>query len=163
MTTEKGKRAEWIIPMKAPLYYNESSETSTYTDRVGGQIGYGVSLRNLARALDEHRIVPSQEKPSVPYCVWLTWRVIMAMGGGFDANKQIDPALARQIEVESQKAKFTQNAYQFTDVCWDKCVDKISNRMDRKAETCLTNCVERFLDTTNFVIERLGTMGSKGQ
>jgi hypothetical protein len=32
MTTEEGKRAEWIIPMKAPLYYNESSETSTYTE-----------------------------------------------------------------------------------------------------------------------------------
>ena len=92
---------------------------------------------------------------------------IMSLGGGgpggYDPNRQIDPALARQIEAESQKAKFTQNAYQFTDVCWDKCVDKISNRMDRKTETCLTNCVERFLDTTHFVINRLGTMGSKGE
>ena len=80
--------------------------------------------------------------------------------GGFDpSNPQVDPEVARMIEVESQKARFTQNAYQFTDVCWDKCMDKISNKMDKKNETCLVNCVERFLDTTNFVINRLSNMG----
>lgn len=85
------------------------------------------------------------------------------MSGAFDAGDgpKFDPEVARMIEVESQKARFTQNAYQFTDVCWDKCVDKISNRMDSKTEACLSNCVERFLDTTHFVVNRLGTMGKQ--
>ncbi len=43
----------------------------------------------------------------------------------------------------------------FTDLCWDKCMDRIGARMDYKTESCFSNCVERFIDTTNFVIGRL--------
>lgn len=85
------------------------------------------------------------------------------MAGAFDSGDgpKFDPEVARMIEVESQKARFTQNAYQFTDVCWDKCMDKIPNRMDSRTEACLSNCVERFLDTTHFVLNRLGSMGKQ--
>ena len=32
---------------------------------------------------------------------------------------------------------------------------KVSARLDGKTEGCLTNCVERFIDTTNFIVNRL--------
>lgn len=42
-----------------------------------------------------------------------------------------------------------------TDQCWEVCMDKPGNRLDTKTENCLVNCVERFIDTTNFVVNRL--------
>lgn len=68
-----------------------------------------------------------------------------------------DPEMQRFLEMETQKAKFQANVHTFTDLCWDKCMpDKMGSRMDSKAEQCITNCVERFIDVTEFVVNRLG-------
>lgn len=68
-----------------------------------------------------------------------------------------DPELQRFMEMESQKAKFQANVHTFTDLCWDKCMpDKLGSRMDSKAEQCISNCVNRFIDVTEFVVNRLG-------
>ena len=77
-------------------------------------------------------------------------------GGGPQAGD--DPELQRFLEMETQKARFQANVHTFTDLCWDKCIDKIGPRMDSKTEQCFTNCVERFIDTTEFVINKLETM-----
>lgn len=67
-----------------------------------------------------------------------------------------DPEMQRFIAEETQKAKFQSNTFTFTDICWDKCIDsKIPSKMDSRTEQCMTNCVERFLDTTHIVISRL--------
>lgn len=79
----------------------------------------------------------------------------MAFSSGGGGQPDVDPEMQRFLEVESQKARFQQNVHTFTDLCWDKCIDKIGTRMDPKTEQCFTNCVERFIDTTNFVISRL--------
>ena len=42
-----------------------------------------------------------------------------------------------------------------TDKCWELCIDKPSGRLDHSTSNCLTNCVERFIDTTNFIVNRL--------
>ena len=43
-----------------------------------------------------------------------------------------------------------------TERCWDTCVvDRPSTRLDSRTQSCLTNCVERFLDTSNFIINRM--------
>lgn len=34
-------------------------------------------------------------------------------------------------------------------------VDRPSTRLDYKTENCLVNCVERFLDTSNYIINRM--------
>lgn len=73
------------------------------------------------------------------------------------AQNDVDPELRRFLEMESQKAKFQANVHTFTDLCWEKCMpDRMSGRMDAKVEQCIGNCVERFIDVTNFVIDRLG-------
>jgi len=66
-----------------------------------------------------------------------------------------DPQLKRFIELESQKQRFQVLVHGLTDQCWDVCVDKPSTSLGSKTETCLVNCVERFIDATNFVVNRL--------
>lgn len=56
-------------------------------------------------------------------------------------------------EVENQ-ARFHHLVHELTDHCWDICVEKPSSRLDSRSENCLSNCVERFIDTTNFIVNR---------
>lgn len=73
------------------------------------------------------------------------------------AQGDIDPEMQRFIEMETQKAKFQANVHTFTDMCWEKCMpDRVGARMESKQEKCISNCVERFIDVTNFVVNRLG-------
>lgn len=67
----------------------------------------------------------------------------------------VDPQLQQFIEAETQKQRFQFLVHGLTDTCWELCVDKPSSRLDNRTENCLTNCVERFIDTTNFVVNRL--------
>ena len=84
----------------------------------------------------------------------------MEYGGGSGGPQQnVDPEMQRFIEIETQKARFQANVHTFTDMCWEKCMDKaISSRLDSKAEQCFTNCVGRFMDTTNFIVSKLENM-----
>ncbi|XP_023236910.1 mitochondrial import inner membrane translocase subunit Tim8 A-like [Centruroides sculpturatus] len=73
----------------------------------------------------------------------------------------VDPELKDFIEGETQKRKFQYLVHELTEKCWDLCLDKPSSRLDSKTENCLTNCVNRFIDTTNFIVQRLEKEGSK--
>ena len=66
------------------------------------------------------------------------------MPGGSDA----DPQLQEFLVMEQQKAQLQTQIHRLADTCWDKCIDKPRDKIDYKTETCLTNCVERFIDTT---------------
>lgn len=49
-----------------------------------------------------------------------------------------------------------------TEMCWDKCMgDKMSSKLDGKTETCVTNCVERFIDTSVAVAQRFQSLLQK--
>ncbi len=37
-------------------------------------------------------------------------------------------------------------------------MDKIPNRMDSKTEQCFKNCVGRFIDTSNAVVNKLSSL-----
>ena len=80
-------------------------------------------------------------------------------GGG--AQQDVDPEMQRFLQMESQKAQMNSRVHTFTDICWEKCMDKTGTTMDGRTERCLVNCVERFLDTTNFIINRLEKLGNK--
>ena len=45
--------------------------------------------------------------------------------------------------------------------CWDKCVTSTTSEMGGREETCVANCVGRFLDTRKFVQQRFQEMYSK--
>ncbi|XP_056328782.1 mitochondrial import inner membrane translocase subunit Tim8 A [Danio aesculapii] len=66
-----------------------------------------------------------------------------------------DPQLQQFIEIESQKQRFQQLVHQMTEVCWEKCMDKPGPKLDSRTEVCFVNCVERFIDTSQFILNRL--------
>ncbi|KAI9143600.1 Tim10/DDP family zinc finger-domain-containing protein [Paraphysoderma sedebokerense] len=74
-------------------------------------------------------------------------------------SQQIDEKtqaeLQKFLEAENAKARVHSQIHQFTEMCWDKCITKINNKTDKNDEACLTNCVERFLDTSIFIVRRL--------
>ncbi|XP_072348081.1 mitochondrial import inner membrane translocase subunit Tim8 B [Scyliorhinus torazame] len=73
-----------------------------------------------------------------------------------------DAELARLLAAEQQKAQLQLKVHGFTELCWDKCVEKPSSRLDSRTEACLQSCVERFVDTTLAVTGRFAQMVQKG-
>ena len=71
-----------------------------------------------------------------------------------------DPQLAAFIEQENQKQRFQSVVHTLTEQCWELCAPAISSRLDGKSETCLANCVERFIDSSNYIINKLGQEGA---
>ncbi|XP_043279667.1 mitochondrial import inner membrane translocase subunit Tim8 A-like isoform X1 [Venturia canescens] len=67
----------------------------------------------------------------------------------------IDLQLKDFVEVVSTNQRFQNLAYNLTDICWETCMDKLTPRLESKTKECVTNCVERFIDTTNFITNRL--------
>jgi len=51
--------------------------------------------------------------------------------------------------------------HKITDVCWDICVDNVGSSLGRRTESCLSNCSDRFIDTTLFVTNRFAQLASK--
>ncbi|XP_054576209.1 mitochondrial import inner membrane translocase subunit Tim8 A-like [Eptesicus fuscus] len=67
----------------------------------------------------------------------------------------VDPQLQHLIRVETQKQRFQQLVHQVTELCWEKCVDKPGPALDSRAEACFVNCVDRFIDTSQFTLHQL--------
>ncbi|BGP15086.1 hypothetical protein JCM10213_002769 [Rhodosporidiobolus nylandii] len=60
------------------------------------------------------------------------------------------------LEQEQTKARLQTQIHQFTDTCWDLCVKgQPGARFSRGEEACLVNCVDRFLDTSLFIVKSL--------
>ncbi|KTW26097.1 hypothetical protein T552_02992 [Pneumocystis carinii B80] len=70
-------------------------------------------------------------------------------------NKTRDE-LSQFIEQENGKAKIQQGILEFTDRCFKRCItNKLGNNLDRSEETCLQNCVDRWLDVNIHLIKYL--------
>ncbi|RCI02445.1 Mitochondrial import inner membrane translocase subunit tim8 [Rhizopus stolonifer] len=76
----------------------------------------------------------------------------------FTENDQHE--LGQFLQVEQAKARVQQTVHSLTDTCWDKCISKVNNKLERGEEACLANCVERFLDTSMFIVKRLEQLRS---
>lgn len=72
-----------------------------------------------------------------------------------------DPELGRFIAEQEQNSRLKKVAEKLTNECWDLCVSNPNqSRIDSKTEACLVNCVDRFIDTSTFVMQ---AFASKGQ
>ena len=70
------------------------------------------------------------------------------------ADQQMDPELQQFLAMEQQKAKIQEMVNELTDVCWEKCVDKVYAKLDSRQSTCISNCVGRFIDTSKYIVEK---------
>ena len=68
----------------------------------------------------------------------------------------IDPQLQRMV---TQKVQMNQTMQELTEKCWDVCMNTPSHSLDNRTQTCVKNCVQRFLDSSNFVYNRLAKEG----
>jgi len=74
--------------------------------------------------------------------------------------KMNDPQVQRFLEAETQRQRFQQLVHSLTSDCWDTCFTKApAAKLDRRTETCIVNCVERFIDTSNYIVNRLEKEG----
>ncbi|XP_075544237.1 translocase of inner membrane 8 isoform X1 [Dermacentor variabilis] len=48
--------------------------------------------------------------------------------------------------------------HRLNEICWDKCMDKPGTKLDGRTETCLSNCVERFIDTSLSITNRFAQL-----
>ncbi|CAE6377820.1 unnamed protein product [Rhizoctonia solani] len=77
-----------------------------------------------------------------------------------DTNQKFDEATQRElqtfIEQEQAKARVQATTHQLTDMCWTKCITgSVSTRFSSSEAYCLQNCVDRFLDTSLFIVKKL--------
>lgn len=72
-----------------------------------------------------------------------------------------DPELQSFLQMEQQKAQFQSQIHLLTDTCWEKCVDKPRDKLDGRTETCMQNCVGRFIDTTMIITQRFQSLLQK--
>lgn len=59
------------------------------------------------------------------------------------------------IAEENQKAAVQQIIAKLTETCWDKCMGKPGTKLSNWESDCLSNCAERFLDTSIFIVEKM--------
>ncbi|TPX32798.1 hypothetical protein SmJEL517_g04153 [Synchytrium microbalum] len=71
------------------------------------------------------------------------------------ADNGVDEELKKFIETEQRRATFQSTVHQYTEICFDKCLTKVKASLDKSDEACVTSCVERFLDTTMFIVQRV--------
>ncbi|KAL4069495.1 Tim10/DDP family zinc finger-domain-containing protein [Scleroderma citrinum] len=64
--------------------------------------------------------------------------------------------LATFLEREQAHARVNESVRNLTSMCWDKCITSTpGSRFARGEEGCLANCVERFLDTSLFIVNQV--------
>lgn len=77
-----------------------------------------------------------------------------------DGNIQ-DKELQEFLALQQQKLEFQRQINSLTEICWDKCMEKPSSRLDGRTESCVTNCVDRFLDASIAVSQRFTSLIQK--
>ena len=78
------------------------------------------------------------------------------------AGQKPDGELQEFLAVEQAKAQFSSQVHRLTDICWDLCIDKPRDKLDYRTEQCMTNCVDRFIDTTLQITGRFQHLLSRG-
>ncbi|EDV33869.1 uncharacterized protein Dana_GF19075 [Drosophila ananassae] len=72
-----------------------------------------------------------------------------------------DKELQDFLMIEKQKAQVNAQIHEFNEICWEKCIGKPSTKLDHATETCLSNCVDRFIDTSLLITQRFAQMLQK--
>ncbi|XP_034666494.1 mitochondrial import inner membrane translocase subunit Tim8-like [Drosophila subobscura] len=73
----------------------------------------------------------------------------------------IDPELQDFLDLEKQKAQVNAQLHEFNEICWEKCIGRPSSKLDHATEVCLSNCVDRFIDTSVLITKRFAEILNK--
>ncbi|CAF0712404.1 unnamed protein product [Brachionus calyciflorus] len=71
-----------------------------------------------------------------------------------DKLLETDPELARFVAEMEQTSRMKKTTEKLTLECWDLCITNPNvSRFDSKTESCLVNCVERFIDSSTYLVK----------
>ncbi|KAG2754536.1 hypothetical protein CY34DRAFT_797119 [Suillus luteus UH-Slu-Lm8-n1] len=74
----------------------------------------------------------------------------------FKFDEATQKELTTFLEREQAQARINSTVHNLTSMCWDKCVTGTpGSRFARGEESCLLNCVDRFMDTSLFIIKTI--------
>ncbi|KNC31025.1 Mitochondrial import inner membrane translocase subunit Tim8 [Lucilia cuprina] len=77
------------------------------------------------------------------------------------SSSSADKELQEFLMIEKQKAQVNAQIHEFNEICWDKCIGKPGSKLDSATETCLSNCVDRFIDTSLLITQRFAQLLQK--
>jgi len=68
--------------------------------------------------------------------------------------------LQQFLQNEGSKARIQATVHTLTDLCWKKCVTSriSSTKLDGYEESCMQNCVDRFVDSQTTIVKHLETL-----
>ncbi|KIM48018.1 hypothetical protein M413DRAFT_218140 [Hebeloma cylindrosporum] len=93
---------------------------------------------------------------------YLLLLLLLAMDLQF--NDETKKELATFIEREQAQAKMNSSIHTLTATCWDKCVTGTpSTSFSRSESSCLANCVDRFLDTSLYLVKQISEQREHGR
>jgi import inner membrane translocase subunit TIM8 len=69
--------------------------------------------------------------------------------------------LQQAVALEQQKLQFMQQMHKVNDVCWDMCIGSPSSSLSGREQTCVSNCVERFVDTSVLLVNRFAQLAQR--
>ncbi|EEH57037.1 uncharacterized protein MICPUCDRAFT_58260 [Micromonas pusilla CCMP1545] len=73
-------------------------------------------------------------------------------------SQGVTPEMQNFLEEEKRKAMFNEVVSKLADVCFDKCVTRPADSLDRYESACLSNCALRYLETGQVIMQRIGRM-----
>ncbi|EXJ83830.1 hypothetical protein A1O1_07457 [Capronia coronata CBS 617.96] len=64
------------------------------------------------------------------------------------------------VQIQIKRAEIQKNIHEMTEMCFKKCVTSSisTGKLAPKEETCMSNCVERFLDTNTVILKHLDAL-----
>ena len=74
-------------------------------------------------------------------------------------QKEIEEAY-QQLE---RRQEFHNVIFKFTDICFKKCVPSPGASLEKSEKACLGHCVERFMDASFMLADRLDELGKRSQ
>lgn len=75
-------------------------------------------------------------------------------------SQQDHKALQTFLQNENQKAQVQKSVHELTETCFKKCITGgiSGGKLAGKEESCMSNCVERFMDSNLAVLRHLETL-----
>ena len=58
------------------------------------------------------------------------------------------------LEQENKRIHFNKTVHEYNSVCFDSCIKRIGMSMDKKDESCISSCVDRFFETAQFLMNK---------
>ncbi|CAK0736909.1 hypothetical protein CVIRNUC_000823 [Coccomyxa viridis] len=77
-------------------------------------------------------------------------------------EEKMSPELQQFLVQEQAKAQMQQTVARLTDACWEKCIGTPGRSLSSREEACLSDCAKRFIETTQFVIQRFQSKATSG-